>query len=416
MKKLLSILLCSFICLQLTAQKTKKAVLVIVDGIPADVIESLPTPCLDEIASIGGYTRATMGGDKNSYNQTPTISAVGYNSVITGTWVNKHNVSNNSIKEPNYNYPTIFKLLKDQYPSKKTAIFSTWQDNRTKLIGENLPATNQFQLDYHFDGLELDTIQYPHDNNSNYIHQIDEAVIQNAEKYLIDSAPDLSWIYLQYTDDMGHRYGDSETFYNAVKLVDTQISKIWRAIQYREKHFEEDWEIYITTDHGRDSATGKGHGGQSERERSIWIVTNSKNTNPYFKEYTPTSVDIFPSIANHLNIELPPAVLFELDGIALNKKVSIISPSIKTKEQEIELSWKALEDTGMVRIWVSTTNHYKEGQKDDYKLKESIPIKNEFYKIPLDYSKSNFFKIVIESSNNTINRWLISNNQPTLNQ
>ena len=137
----------SLIGLLAYSQHAKKALFIIVDGIAADVIETQPTPHLDAIASIGGYTRATMGGEKGGYSQTPTISAVGYNSLLTGTWVNKHNVWGNDIKAPNYHYPTIFRYFKDQYPTKKAAVFSTWQDNRTKLIGEGLDGTNKIQLD-----------------------------------------------------------------------------------------------------------------------------------------------------------------------------------------------------------------------------------------------------------------------------
>src|SRR5882762_5591246 len=92
--------------------KQKKAIFVIVDGIPADVIEKLSTPALDSIAKAGAYMRAYVGGENGEYSQTPTISAVGYNSLLTGTWVNKHNVWDNDIKDPNYNYPTIFRLVK----------------------------------------------------------------------------------------------------------------------------------------------------------------------------------------------------------------------------------------------------------------------------------------------------------------
>ena len=104
-------------------QKTKKTVFIIVDGIPADVIEKLSPPNLQAIAKQGGYTRSYVGGIKGTYSQTPTISAVGYNSVLTGVWVNKHNVWDNDIAAPNYNYPTIFRFLKEQCPNKKTGIF-----------------------------------------------------------------------------------------------------------------------------------------------------------------------------------------------------------------------------------------------------------------------------------------------------
>jgi predicted AlkP superfamily pyrophosphatase or phosphodiesterase len=269
-----------FSCIAATqAQHTKKALFVIVDGSAADVIEQQPTPNLDKIAKVGGYTRAHVGGEKGAYSQTPTISAVGYNSLLTGTWVNKHNVWDNDIAAPNYNYRTLFRFFKEQYPQKKTAVFSSWLDNRTKLVGEGLPATGNLKVDHHFDGLELDTVQFPHDKKRDFMHRIDEAVVDKAAACIREEAPDLSWVYLEYTDDMGHMHGDSPEFYKAIAYMDQQMGRLWEAINYREKTFKEDWVIYITTDHGRDSATGKHHGGQSNRERSTWIVTNAKKLN-----------------------------------------------------------------------------------------------------------------------------------------
>lgn len=101
-----------FFCFHgLYAQQNKKAIFVIVDGISSDVIEKINTPHLDAIAKVGGYTKAHVGGEKGGYSETPTISAVGYNSLLTGTWVNKHNVWDNDIAAPNYNYQTIFRFF-----------------------------------------------------------------------------------------------------------------------------------------------------------------------------------------------------------------------------------------------------------------------------------------------------------------
>lgn len=390
-----------------SAQKIHKALFVIVDGIPADAIEKINTPILDEIAKKGGYTKAHVGGERGGYSETPTISAVGYNSLLTGTWVNKHNVWDNDIVAPNYNYPTIFRLFKDRFSQKKTAIFSSWLDNRTKLVGENLPATGNIILDYHFDGLELDTVNYAHDNEKNYMHRIDEAVVDDAASYIRKEAPDLSWVYLEYTDDMGHRYGDSKKFYEAVEIMDTQMGRLWQAIQYREKNFNEDWVIYITTDHGRDAATGKGHGGQSDKERNTWIVTNALGLNNYFKTGNPGIVDIMPSIAQFLNLTIPREQLMEIDGISLTRKLYATHPAMVLENGKLHVSWKAQEKNGLAKIWLSNTNNYKSGGKDNYTLQATVPVSKEAAVIDVSKIPSSFYKVVIETPGNMLNRWVI---------
>ena len=94
-----------------TAEPPRKAVFILLDGIPADVIERVPTPALDEIAAVGGYTRAHVGGELGGRTETPTISAPGYMSLLTGTWANKHNVRGNSNQSPNYAYWNLFRIV-----------------------------------------------------------------------------------------------------------------------------------------------------------------------------------------------------------------------------------------------------------------------------------------------------------------
>ena len=147
MKRILNIILLALLCTNVFAArpepgrkastKTHKAVLIIIDGIPAPTMERLQPPTLMAIARQGHYHRAYCGGEVGSYSETPTVSAIGYTNILTGTWMNKHNVKGNDNQNPNYHYPTLFRIAKDQQRPVTTALYSSWTDNRTVLLGEN---------------------------------------------------------------------------------------------------------------------------------------------------------------------------------------------------------------------------------------------------------------------------------------
>ena len=292
---------------------SQKVVFLIVDGIPADVIERVATPHLDAIAEAGAYARAQMGGPVGEPGETPTVSAPGYMSLVTGTWANKHNVYENYNLSPNYGYWNIFRVAKAANPSIKIGIFSTWTDNRTVLLGEGQPGAGDWRFDHIADGFEKDEKRFPPQPYDQHIAVIDRVVSEEAASVIMEQGPDLSWVYLQHTDDVGHEQGDGETFDAAVVEMDANVGRIWRAVKARQANYPEDWLVIVTTDHGRDALTGRDHGGHSERERTIWIATNSQRLMPSF-DAMPEIVDIYPSIATHLGITIPEQVARHLDG------------------------------------------------------------------------------------------------------
>jgi len=388
--------------------KEKKAIFIIVDGISADILERVETPNIDRIIEHGAYSRGWLGGKAARYSQSPTVSAVGYNHVLTGVWSNKHNVYDNNISDPNYHYWNIFRLFKHTYPDKSVGVYSSWLDNRTKLIGDGLAEAGNVTIDIHFDGFDVDTLAFPHEYG--YVQRIDDHVSMMAAQSIESDAPYLSWVYLWYTDDTSHRYGEFDEHFESIKEIDKQVGRIYDAVQERIENHNEDWLFVITTDHGRRLPDGRGHGGQSERERTIWFVSNKSDMNQFFKEGNPPVTSIYPTISRHLTLEIPTTLARELDGVPMIGEVSIsdADAELLIDEQAIEVTWKAWENEGDVNIYIATTNEFSTGGQDNYVLVAEVPVSEGKARVNITEFDSEFYKIVLEAKNNTLNSWVLS--------
>lgn len=383
----------------------RKSVFVIVDGIPADVIERVHTPAIDEISNLGGYSRAFMGGKEGGYSQTPTISAVCYNSLLTSTWVNKHNVWGNGIEAPNYNYHTIFRIAENQKRDVSTAIFSTWEDNRTKLVGEGKPDAGAIKLDYAYDGMELDDKNYPKEKDNLQILKIDEAVADKAAESIRTDAPDLTWVYLQYTDDAGHHFGNGEKFDSYVKDADNQVRRIWDAVKEREQKSGEEWMVVVVTDHGRKD-DGYSHGGHSDRERTVWYATNKK-PNAHFNNQYNSILDVMPSICRYMDFEIPQSLKYEIEGVPFIGKTDLVGVEAEKSNGAINLTWKAYNPKAKATVYMSTTNNYKTGGADQWIKVGTVKAGAENFTVDTSKFPSNFYKFSVVTANTQNNCWYV---------
>jgi hypothetical protein len=272
------------------------------------------------------------------------------------------------------------------------------------LIGEGKREAGAISLDYSFDGFELDTIRFPHKTDRKFIFDIDELVSKEAAKYIEKESPDLSWVYLEFTDDVGHMYGDGPAMDDAVKKADVQIGRIWESVKKREAMGEE-WMMVVTTDHGRSPRNGRNHGCQTDRERITWICTNIENLNKSYHQ-NPGEMDIMPSILSHLEIIPPVEIRNEIDGVSFIGEVSFNQLRAHHDRGNLIIEWNSLDTKGEIEIWISTTNNFKLGKDDEYKLLSRNPISSGIATIPFDLT-SDFYKILLKAPNNRCNTWLI---------
>ncbi len=384
--------------------KVRKTVLIIVDGIPTDVIERLQVPVVFDIAKNGSFGYCYVGGAVGEYTQTPTISAVGYNTILTGTWVNKHNVYGNSNMKPDYNYWSIFRIAKEQKQKKTTAIFSGWTDNRTVLLGYKKPETNYMDIDYIYDGYDNDTINYPHKDKDLHVFDYDETVSLNAAACIKENAPDFSWVYLWYTDDASHIAGNGKYFDEYVMKAGKQIERVWEAVKYREAHFDEEWLVILTTDHGR-TENGYSHGGQSARERRTWVAMNKLGNNRLL-EGRCASVDIVPTICRFMNFNVPQLVRWEQDGIPIIGKIEIDNLSVSNYDKLLTLRWNCYSYQARAHLFVAISNSYQATGSEKWIDLGIIDLKNKEKVIDMSLlPQSKFYKFVLSNDNGSINCW-----------
>lgn len=396
------------ICMVATASaKTRKTLFVIIDGIPATYIERLQPPTLMEIARQGHYHRAFCGGEPGMYNETPTISAVGYTNILTGTWVNKHNVWGNDNIKANYNYPTIFRIAKDQTRPVSTAIYSSWTDNRTILLGEGRDATRNLTIDYTYDGYDNDQERFPHQKDDLHVRAIDGQVCKDAAACISQNAPDLNWLYLWYTDDAFHINGGGSIADEAVMNVDYQLSDVWKAIREREQKHDEEWLVIVTTDHGRDHWS-RHHGKQSEYERTVWIITNQRKLNRQFFRPTLSQVDINPTICQWMGFDVAQDVAFERDGISFIGTTDIYNLKATAYNQTATLTWQHDgKGSTTATVYIATTNNFSTGTPDRWIKVADVPARQRKIDIDLkNFENSKLYKFVVKTPSTTLTRWL----------
>ena len=218
-----------------------------VDGLSVDAVETASTPRLHELMARGAWTLEARG-------VMPTLSSPNWESVIGGAPPEQHGITSNGYLRPlvefapacrdtEGRFPTIFGVLRDQQPASRIAVFHEW-GGFANLLERRGPDVMK------------------HESSS-------ARTLAAAVEYWKERHPSLLFIHLDGADHAGHQTGwFSANYYNAVQEADGHVGRVLDEVR-REDAWDSTF-VLVTSDHG---GTRHGHGRNSLAEILIpWIL------------------------------------------------------------------------------------------------------------------------------------------------
>lgn len=268
-----------------------KHVLIIgIDGCRSDALQAANAPNIKSLIQNGSVCyRAYSGGKLGSKTQQATVSGPSWGSILTGVWSDKHRMPDNEFKAPNLSrnvdgknvgYPHFFARIKEKHPICRLASIVNWRP-----INEKIPSGADYQ-----------------DSGA------DAQVAQKCVKMLLGGQnPSVVFLQFDELDGAGHSktYGpQSPEYMKTLETVDSHIGTVLAAMRKRPNFAKEDWLVLVTADHG---GIGKGHGGQTPEERTVFIVASGGGYPHEVVQGEWGIVAIPPTVFRHLGIPIDPA-------------------------------------------------------------------------------------------------------------
>ena len=217
----------------------KRVILIGLDGAGTAICD-VPTPNINRVFSRGAYTY-------NAVAALPTISAECWAAMLLGVLPAVHMLTNEHIEVHPYPvdspYPTIFRMIRNAYPSCKLASFCSWQAIQIGIIEKNLDCYSVSAPDGELPGA--------------------------VASYLAEHDPKLLFVQFDDCDYAGHDHGFfSQGHFDTVQLTDKYIGIILDSIEAN--GLWDDSLIMIVTDHGGGGEDSKEHGSAHPKDRTVF--------------------------------------------------------------------------------------------------------------------------------------------------
>lgn len=316
-------------------RKEKRVLLVGIDGLQYEKIEPLNTPNFDRLNIVKAYT----GGIRGTISNQNTISGPGWMSVLTGVWIDQHQVPDNYPDVVQSNARSIFSYIDESIPNAYIASIATWS-SINKFLENDMSVVDK-RIDRYGDALAVDSA-------------VDE---------IINQGPDLAFVSFDNIDHIGHVHGFGSQYNQAILTMDQQLGQLMDAVEQRESTTNEDWLIIIVTDHGRQSPSGNGHNTQTKSERTIFIGMNKEGNQEFKTQITNLPNKDFDGLYGYpAQTAIVPTILRYL-GITIKNEWQLNSPPLIGKDGPRKVMMSTT--SGNEIFWISNSSGTAEIYRND---------------------------------------------------
>jgi hypothetical protein len=244
---------------------------------------------------------------------TLTLSEVGWSSIASGVWDDKHGVDGSKLNmDPGQatknGYLDFLTRIENSRGRLSTFLASDWDNIGLPLNGGPIFGTAR---DANF------AARIPAETIDNW-NRGDVQVTGAATRYLRHGNPDAGFVYLGLVDETAHLAGSATpTYANAIATTDARIGRLLRAIRSRPSYPFESWTILVVTDHGQrplDEPSPISHFGKTKLELTSFLFGSGPGLGQNVKK--PKVVDILPTVLHQLGLATPRS--WKIDGHTLS--------------------------------------------------------------------------------------------------
>jgi hypothetical protein len=256
---------------------TKKVLIIGIDGTMPSALAVAQTPNLNALIANGCFSNRVV-------SHPVTHSAASWSSLFTGVWGDKHGVNDpgNSFAGNQFAiYPSFFKHLEDANPALNTVCLARWSPLLTVVPDADVKLS----------------------------FSTDAAITTETVNRLTTTNPDVFYMILLDVDSAGHTYGWGPTvpqYVNAIEVADGRVGQIINALHSRATYAQEDWLVFVATDHGEHDNP------DPERSRIVFSIVSGPSAARGIMWPSPSIVDVCATVLTHMGVPIDP--LWKLDA------------------------------------------------------------------------------------------------------